>query len=123
MRRAVGSPYEVRCPRCDVSFPVEQKRCIHCGGPVGKPGRVEAATHTAPAPESSDAFGTRPAEHEGMMPIEPEESPFLSTFSDDDQGETTESRSAFGSLLRSFGTIIWIVLLIAFSLAQNCFGE
>jgi hypothetical protein len=82
-----------------------------------------SATHTAPPPASSDAFGTQPAEHEGMMPIEPEESPFLATFSDSDPDETAESRSPFGSLLRSFGTIIWIVLLIAFSLAQNCFGE
>ena len=28
--------YEVRCPSCRTSFPPETKRCIHCGGPLGK---------------------------------------------------------------------------------------
>lgn len=38
--REKGSPYEVRCPRCDVSFPVETRICIHCGGPTGQPGPI-----------------------------------------------------------------------------------
>ena len=28
--------YEVRCERCRTSFAPETKRCIHCGGPLGR---------------------------------------------------------------------------------------
>ena len=28
--------YEVRCENCRTSFPPEAKRCIHCGGPLGR---------------------------------------------------------------------------------------
>ncbi len=27
--------YEVRCQTCDVSFPPDQKVCLHCGGRLG----------------------------------------------------------------------------------------
>ena len=30
------TPYEVFCPRCQVSFPVETRKCIHCGGRLAK---------------------------------------------------------------------------------------
>lgn len=26
-----ASAYEVRCPRCETSFPPETRRCVHCG--------------------------------------------------------------------------------------------
>ena len=29
-------PFQVNCPRCHVSFPIGTKRCIHCGGPLGR---------------------------------------------------------------------------------------
>ena len=28
------SPYEVRCSRCDVTFPIGTRQCIHCGGAI-----------------------------------------------------------------------------------------
>jgi hypothetical protein len=28
--------YEVRCERCRTSFAPETKRCVHCGGPLGR---------------------------------------------------------------------------------------
>jgi len=28
--------YEVLCHRCNVTFPVGSKRCIHCGGRLGR---------------------------------------------------------------------------------------
>ncbi len=31
-----GTPYEVRCARCRVSYPVGTRRCIHCGEAVGR---------------------------------------------------------------------------------------
>ena len=33
---AASNYYEVRCERCRTSFPPETKRCIHCGGPLGR---------------------------------------------------------------------------------------
>lgn len=29
------TPFEVRCERCRVTFPVGTRRCVHCGGPTG----------------------------------------------------------------------------------------
>jgi uncharacterized protein with PIN domain len=34
--RGETKPYEVRCLRCNTSFAPETRRCIHCGGPVGR---------------------------------------------------------------------------------------
>jgi ribosomal protein L37E len=28
--------YEVRCERCQCSFAPETRRCVHCGGPLGR---------------------------------------------------------------------------------------
>jgi hypothetical protein len=28
--------YEVRCERCRTSFAPETRRCVHCGGPLGR---------------------------------------------------------------------------------------
>jgi hypothetical protein len=33
---ATSNVYEVRCERCRTSFAPETKRCIHCGGPLGR---------------------------------------------------------------------------------------
>ena len=30
------TPYEVLCHHCNVTFPVGSKRCIHCGGRLGR---------------------------------------------------------------------------------------
>jgi ribosomal protein L37E len=60
-----GPTYEVRCPRCDTSFAPETRRCLHCGGPVGK-GRIfasltgeEQAGRAEDAPEADLARGLR----------------------------------------------------------------
>lgn len=34
--RGETTVHEVRCPRCNTSFAPETRRCIHCGGPVGR---------------------------------------------------------------------------------------
>ena len=46
MERIEGArtPYEVYCFRCRVTFPVEARRCLHCGGPLF--GRDERASAT-----------------------------------------------------------------------------
>ena len=37
-----AAAYEVRCPNCQTSFAPETKRCVHCGGPLGR-GRILAS--------------------------------------------------------------------------------
>jgi hypothetical protein len=39
MERVEGAltPYEVYCFRCRVTFPVEARQCLHCGGPLFGP--------------------------------------------------------------------------------------
>ncbi len=151
--RGKSSPYEVRCPRCDVSFPVETRTCIHCGGPTAEAGAFFAMDDPAElvAPLESSGASTRPSS------IEPEtgaDSPFggigesifgESTATHDDayhhhdaheadhahvaHGEYGDDRSYEGehgppsfvqSLMRSMGSLIWIVILIAFSLSRSC---
>ena len=47
----VGTPYEVYCFRCRVTFPVEARRCLHCGGQLsGRGERAGAASPLAPRP-------------------------------------------------------------------------
>jgi len=63
MKMRETSPYEVLCPRCNVTFPVGTRHCIHCGGPVGRGrGLFSGATTTSPAdrPEEIDELDDVP---------------------------------------------------------------
>lgn len=63
---AASNYYEVRCERCQTSFPPETKRCIHCGGPLGgrlgrwlapgsgPPAAARPAPAGTPAPDEAD---------------------------------------------------------------------
>ncbi len=55
-----ASPYEVRCPGCETSFPVGTKRCLHCGSRIGgvrfRPaGGPDAALELEPETEIEEA--------------------------------------------------------------------
>lgn len=105
--RGKGSPYEVRCPRCDVSFPIETRRCIHCGGPT-----AESAATADPG-----AFpGPLEASHGGAPTASPE------SVARGGELETPEDGppSIVANLLRSFGSLFWIIALVAFSMLRNC---
>jgi hypothetical protein len=111
------SLYEVRCPRCDVSFPPETKKCIHCGGPTTEKGAATLA-HWEPR----DLSRSTAVE---ASPIEPEPSPIFSIemAQSEAQPEDPETDSSLlRTLLRSFGSLIWIILLVAFTMARSC-GE
>ncbi len=80
-----ASPYEVRCPRCDVSFPVGTRTCLHCGGPNGKPGQVpttesfglsetDHGTNPVSGATLSDSMAQRAWDQEPIKPVS--ESPF-----------------------------------------------
>jgi len=90
--------YEVRCPRCDVSFPPETRICVHCGGRVGR-GRI------------ARVMGVEdPA---NRMGLDPASKPFA--FDDDDIGEQ-RSRSP----LRFLGSVLWIVIFVVYWYARSC---
>jgi hypothetical protein len=64
MERVQGAqtPYEVYCFRCRVTFPVEARRCLHCGGRLYAPGEravagADPALHgpALPPPASEEA--------------------------------------------------------------------
>lgn len=106
-----GSPYEVRCPRCDVSFAVETRRCIHCGGPTSASDSLPSIGFAA----GSSLPWNRPAETSTGAPEEigvpggggsevPEKAPI----------------STGATLLRTFGSLIWVVAIVAFSILRSC---
>lgn len=60
------TPYEVFCPRCNVTFPVGARHCLHCGGRLS---RERGQSITAP-----------PSFEERDVPLE-DEGPRMSRFS------------------------------------------
>ena len=150
MTKSEASPYEVRCARCDVSFPVEAKTCMHCGGPTGKPGRFASASEGvfSTGPMNNDNFGTGVLSGDSQShgdpartPFEPSEESSLShgdAFDEEvyadagangqlgggiggsDSASEEEQTSAGRSLMNSLGGVIWVVLLIGFSLVRSC---
>jgi len=108
----VVSQYEVSCPRCKVSYPVGQKRCVHCGGPMA-PSIVDVPD--AP-PQLRDGAGARtPAP---MQPGEDErETVFLPFGREEDEGPSG------GSALSRLGGLVWIVIFVIITVMRACFGE
>ncbi|HEB89086.1 MAG TPA: hypothetical protein ENI85_05905 [Deltaproteobacteria bacterium] len=110
------TPFEVRCPRCDVTFPIGTKRCVHCGGrtvPSNRPrtlGRVETVGSAQDDGSSGllewdSGSGPDPMEFDG---------------SDREIEMDDEPPSVARSLVRSLGGLVWVIALIVFSLARNC---
>ncbi len=110
------TPFEVRCPRCDVTFPIGTKRCVHCGGRTVRSsgpravGRIEAIggseedASSGPIEWASGSGGDLP-EYDG---------------SDREFEVEDEPPSIARTLVRSLGGLIWVIALIVFSLVRNC---
>lgn len=130
--------YEVRCPRCDVSFPVGTKVCVHCGGRTTRP-----TDHRDAGPIISDSWPpdlaaigdlhvsdvSSGAADGANHPIEPsQESPFSigssglgdEVANDRELEQDDEPPGIMRSVINSVGGLIWIILLIAFSMARDC---
>ena len=110
-----STEYEVRCPSCDVSFPVGQKRCIHCGGTLGSRGMKELRLTSMEGLQTSGAQDDSPQGMEGFRP-ESRPSPAMD---EDSDSETSAGRFGF---LRGGMTLIWIVLAGLYSILRAC-GE
>ena len=107
---STSSPYEARCPRCDVTFPIETRTCFHCGGAIGRRDQVrplesilESGFETEAESPDPIEFRADPLEAEIEMPDEPS--------------------SVGRSLIRSLGGLVWVIVLIAFTIARSCDGE
>jgi hypothetical protein len=123
------APFETRCPRCKVSFPIETRRCVHCGGATEVPPRGAAA---APAPPAGSRPGSgrlraRVQAQAQRVPAPPPQTQRvpapsarlpLPTPQDEDDDELP-GRSGF---TRGAG-LVWVVLAIAASLYRACTGE
>lgn len=105
------SEYEVRCPRCDVSFPTGTKKCLHCGGatgpslgPRGRIKIVERAPGRAAA-EAPDPDRFELAQEFRAEPID---------------GEPEEEQPQRSGMLRALATVVWILIAIGISFARSC---
>lgn len=120
--------FEVRCGRCDVTFPIETKRCIHCGGATGAArgfslgnrgfGTRASASDAATASPFETAYGTDDDEF-----VLRDESGKLSAGADVGGAAGDAGSSPLKSLVRSMGGVIWVLLLVGFSLVRSCGGE
>jgi hypothetical protein len=110
---AGGSSYEVRCPVCDVSFPVETRRCIHCGGPTAASGAVVGFGAGGASPWSGSSGN-------GEAAVDPAAPPDRFARPGGLEPSTEPPRGVGLALLRSFGSAFWIIAVIGFSIARSC---
>lgn len=106
------SKYEVRCPSCDVSFPIETKRCVHCGSKTA-PSQMGPGRYAVGGGAPSNAEGESPA----WTMVSPETDVFAGGVVDE------EDETPRRTLVRSAGTLIWVAMLIGFSLLRACSEE
>lgn len=101
--------FEVRCPSCDVSFPLRTRRCIHCGGRTG-PGRVgddSPAVYVA-EDEYHDVYAqTAQTEVAELDPL---------------RGREEEPRAKGRGRMNAGISLVWILMAVAFSIMRACGG-
>jgi hypothetical protein len=90
---------EVRCPQCDVSFPIGTKRCIHCGGSTVEP---EVAAQITAFRSGSNPVILAPA-----------------PLGESEGGEDAEEEGGKRRSPRSL-TILWILMAVAASIYRTC---
>ncbi len=128
--------FEVRCARCDVTFPVGTKRCIHCGVPIG-PGHAVSLSDTRFGTSATPYDSADVGSFETKYGMGGEQSVFRDEPGNASTGVGAAPASASApasadaedagsspvkALIRSMGGVIWILLLVGFSLARSCGG-
>lgn len=102
-----ATEYEVRCHRCDVSFPLGTKRCFHCGGRTGD--------------ASFEALTLRG--DDGASPeVRASAEPSIEERANEADDELRRAGGA-GRLARSGTALVWILILAASFLTRLCQGE
>ncbi len=100
------SPYEVTCHKCDVTFPVGTKVCMHCGGPTST-SRLQVLNRPPRGGDLAVPATEREWVTDEALPVE--------VFEGADEAPAKRS-----SKLRSLVTLVWILLAVGFSLARAC---
>ncbi len=105
--------FEVRCPDCDVTFPVGTKKCLHCGGRTTKPLRLPEGVYTSEDHTSSAPIEIMhlPKGQERNLPGMTESSPMEESPDDEEMAR---------SPIRTIFNLLFIVLAIAVSAARAC---
>jgi len=115
---AHASEYEVRCPRCGVSFPPETKKCVHCGARTrrdGAGGRAETSvTDRTELGSVFDRGRFSLSEHDMGAQARPR--------AFDAEPEEPEEAEGIGrgGVVRALVTLVWILLAVGFSLLRTC---
>lgn len=113
--RSSEQTFEVRCERCNVSFPVGTRQCIHCGGRIDPHNTTDTQIHLA---GGGAGAGVDMGRSSSASPIDVMADPFES------EVEAGEQPMSVGrTLIRSMGGLIWVLVLIGFTLARSCGGE
>lgn len=95
--------YEVWCHSCNVTFPPEQRRCLHCGGRLS-PERPGRRLREGGQPE----FVLSPMNFDESFPVS-QARPAASASSD----PSVEEEPVRRSMIRAGMTVLWMVLLAA----------
>jgi hypothetical protein len=118
------SQYEVWCPSCEVSFPVGTKSCIHCGARTvaDRPPKSARLSPRYASAKDQRGFSER-FEHDPESSITgvvsaAEFEPLAQSSEEEEQQESPRRRG-----LRAGMSVIWMVLLAAGYLWQNCAGS
>ena len=113
------SDYEVWCASCDVSFPVDSKRCLHCGGRTVADRPAKGLGGAPRFAMDSEAHLLAPISGHGSGHADEELMP-LSTEAALAEAEEEQSPRRRG--LRAGMSVVWMVLLAAGYIWQNCAG-
>jgi hypothetical protein len=101
-----ATAYEVRCHNCQTSFAPETRRCVHCGGPLGK-GRILASVPVQHGvqPHVQPGLGSGPQIGRGMgVPADEEAEDFeLATRSRNRMWVVMAVMAMIASIARSCG--------------------
>jgi hypothetical protein len=99
--------FEVRCHRCNVSFPIGTKVCLHCGGRTGEPAAPVLLSEIR-ALSRPDGDGAPLLSQDGELAEAP-------------AGDEAEPgrRSLFGTAMSLF----WVLLLVGGYFFRSCVSE
>ena len=138
--RSERSNFEVFCPHCDVTFPVGNRHCTHCGGAtIASSSDAQMSSSVSPVFDfdAKDEPGAHPGIHEEAdsraefdvfetFPFDSnmeDETPIQQTYSQAGSQPDSEAPSLGRSILGSMGSLIWIAMLILFSISGRVCGE
>lgn len=123
--------FEVCCPRCDVTFPIETRNCVHCGGATAA-SRAGGVTSSAPSIDvgyRDEAPNFDGLEHAPVRQTSGAPEPHLEDGPPGQPGrfgpvdENSPESGPGRSILGSMGSLIWIALVIALSISNQICSE